>query len=48
MFVLQVLSAYIQSAEDHGYIVSFGLSSNKTGFLLNKNAQQFIREHNSG
>lgn len=36
------------SIEDHGYIMSFGLSSKKTGFLLNKNAQQFIKTCNNG
>ena len=45
---VQVLTAWVTSVEDHGYIVSFGLSSKQTGFLLNKNAQQYIKTCNSG
>ena len=33
--------------EDHGYIINFGVSG-KTGFLLKKNAAQFVRESNKG
>ena len=43
-----MLTAWVTSVEDHGYIVSFGLSSKKTGFLLNKNAQQYIKTCNNG
>ena len=39
---LQVLSGWVKSLEDHGYIVDFGVA-NKVGFLLKKNAKEFVK-----
>ena len=44
---LQVLSGWVKSLEDHGYIIDFGVA-NKVGFLLKKNAKEFIRKCNRG
>ena len=46
-FPLQVLSGWVRSVEDHGYIVDFGVAD-KVGFLLNKHAAQFIKTCNRG
>ena len=37
----------MKSIEDHGYIIEFGVEG-KTGFLLKKNALEFIKSHNRG
>ena len=37
----------MRSVEDHGYIVDFGVAG-KSGFLLRKNASEFIRTCNRG
>lgn len=37
----------MKSVEDHGYIVDFGLE-NKTGFLLKKNAAEFVKWQGKG
>ncbi|KAI8146542.1 hypothetical protein BJV82DRAFT_665505 [Fennellomyces sp. T-0311] len=41
------LSAYVSSAEDHGYVLSFGIDD-LTGFCKNADAKKFIDEHNNG
>ena len=46
-FFFQLLSASVRSVEDHGYIVDFGVE-NKTGFLLRKNAAEFVKSSNKG
>ncbi len=43
----QVLPAWVKSLEDHGYIVDFGVEG-KLGFLLKKNASEFIKTCNRG
>ena len=45
--LFQLLCASIRSVEDHGYIVDFCVD-NKTGFLLRKNAAEFIKSCNRG
>eukprot|EP00731_Ephydatia_muelleri_P020460 Em0013g187a len=42
-----VIPGWIKSAEDHGYIVDFGVAS-KDGFLLKKNAEEFVETCNKG
>ena len=37
----------MRSVEDHGYIVDFGVEG-KTGFLLKKNAAEFVKSFNKG
>ena len=37
----------MKSIEDHGYIIGFGVD-NKVGFLLKKNATEFVRTCNRG
>lgn len=37
----------MRSVEDHGYIIDFGVTG-KTGFLLKKNASEFIKTCNMG
>ncbi|KAI9248279.1 hypothetical protein BDA99DRAFT_542639 [Phascolomyces articulosus] len=41
------LSAYVQSAEDHGYVLSFGIKD-LTGFCKNADAKKYIKEYNNG
>ncbi|KAG2221563.1 hypothetical protein INT45_002577 [Circinella minor] len=41
------LSAYVQSAEDHGYVLSFGIKD-LTGFCKNADAEKYIKEYNNG
>ena len=45
--LLQLLPGYIKSIEDHGYIIDFAIAD-KTGFLLKKNAAEFIKTHHKG
>lgn len=40
-------SGWVRSIEDHGYIIDFGVAG-KTGFLLKKNASEFIETCNMG
>lgn len=40
-------SGWVRSVEDHGYIIDFGVAG-KTGFLLKKNASEFIEACNKG
>ena len=42
-----MLCASVKSVEDHGYIVDFCVD-NKTGFLLRKNAAEFVKSANKG
>ena len=42
---VQVLPGWVKSIEDHGYIIEFGVEG-KTGFLLKKNASEFIKTRN--
>ena len=42
-----MLCASVRSIEDHGYIVDFSVDD-KTGFLLRKNAAEFIKSSNKG
>ena len=37
----------VKSVEDHGYIIDFGVEG-KTGFLLKKNAAEFVRSRCKG
>ena len=43
----QVIPGWIKSVEDHGYIVDFGVAG-KDGFLLKKNAEEFVETYNKG
>ena len=45
--LFQLLSASVRSVEDHGYIVDFSVDE-KSGFLLRKNAAEFIKSVNRG
>ncbi len=42
-----MLSGVIKSIEDHGYIVDFA-TGDKTGFLLKKNAAEFVKNQMKG
>ena len=44
---VKLLSGWVKSVEDHGYIIEFGVAG-KTGFLLKKNAVEFIKTCNRG
>ena len=41
-YLVQLLLGFVKSVEDHGYIVDFGISG-KSGFLLKKNAAEFVK-----
>ncbi|KAI9494938.1 hypothetical protein BDB00DRAFT_730012, partial [Zychaea mexicana] len=41
------LSAYVQSAEDHGYVLSFGIKE-LTGFCKTADAKKYIEDYNNG
>ena len=43
----QVYPGWVKSVEDHGYIIDFGVSG-KMGFLLKKNAAEFVKMCNGG
>lgn len=43
----KLLLGFIKSVEDHGYIVDFGVAG-KSGFLLKKNAAEFVKVHRRG
>ena len=45
---MKVFSGCVKSVEDHGYLIDFGLAGDKTGFLLRKNAVEFIKTCNKG
>ncbi|KAJ3043804.1 Protein RRP5 [Rhizophlyctis rosea] len=47
LFVGMVFPAVITSQEDHGYLVSCGFDG-MSGFLHNKAAEKYIKEHNGG
>lgn len=40
-------SGWVKSVEDHGYIIDLGVAG-KVGFLLKKNASEFIKTCNRG
>ena len=43
----KLLLGFIKSIEDHGYIVDFGIKG-KSGFLLKKNAAEFVKTYRRG
>lgn len=43
----QLLPGSVKSIEDHGYIIDFSVED-KTGFLLEKNAAEFIKKEQKG
>lgn len=42
-----VIPGWVKSIEDHGYVVDFGIAG-KDGFLLKKNAAEFVETSNKG
>lgn len=44
---IQILPAWVKSIEDHGCIVDFGVEG-KSGFLLRKNASEYLKLCNRG